>query len=381
MRSGDAAGEGSRGGRASLQARKISAERPAMKALLSRIVAGLRTGLYPNEKAVSTSIVVPILRQLGWDDSNSSEVRPEHQTGRGRVDFALFGSPRQPGVFVEVKAVGRAAAADVQLFEYAFHEGAQLAVLTDGRVWSVYVPGQPGSFEDRKVHQLDLLERTVDDAEARLVRDLAKDRVTSGAALQDALSDYRSNASQRIAAETIPRAWAELLRERDILFKLLRDRTEALCGHVPGEAALEAFVATLNGGQPVPPPLPQPPAPPPSPPPPGAGRLGWRVLDRQASARTQNEALAGFLNELFRRFPGKVEQIIAAVGTRTRAHIADAPERIYPKRPDLGVKGHVRLATGHVLGTHVSREEKLKIARRAAAASGLAWGEAASLEI
>ncbi|MFN7174832.1 MAG: hypothetical protein ACK4MT_09035, partial [Thermaurantiacus tibetensis] len=89
----------------------------------------------------------------------------------------------------------------------------------------------------------------------------------------------------------------------------------------------------------------------------------------------------GFLNELFRRFPGKVEQIIAAVRTRTRAHIADAPERIYPKRPDLGVKGHVRLSTGHVLGTNVSREEKLKIARRAAAASGLAWGEAASLEI
>lgn len=337
-----------------------------MKALLLRIVAGLEAGLYPSEKAVSTSIVVPVLRHLGWDDSNPSEVRPEYQTGRGRVDFALFGSPRQPGVFVEVKAVGRAAAADAQLFEYAFHEGAQLAVLTDGRVWSVYVPGQPGSFEDRKVHQLDLLERTVDDAEARLVRYLAKDRVISGAALQDALCDYRSNASQKIATETIPKAWAELLAERDVLFKLLRDRTEALCGHVPGEAALEAFVATLNGGQPLPPPAP-PPKPSPPPTPPGPDPLGWRILDRQASARTQNEALAGFLNELFRRFPGKVEEIIAAVRTRTRAHIAAAPERIYPNRPDLGVKSHVRLATGHVLGTHVSRDQKLKIARRAAA--------------
>jgi predicted type IV restriction endonuclease len=50
-----------------------------MDDLIDRIRAGLERGLYPNERAVSTSIVVPILRSLGWDDSNPAQVMPEYR--------------------------------------------------------------------------------------------------------------------------------------------------------------------------------------------------------------------------------------------------------------------------------------------------------------
>lgn len=85
---------------------------------------------------VSLSILLPILRALGWDDSDPDQVIPEYAKAGRRVDFALCGSPGRPSLFVEVKGVGRAVEGDRQLFEYAFHEGIPLCLLTDGREWS-----------------------------------------------------------------------------------------------------------------------------------------------------------------------------------------------------------------------------------------------------
>ncbi len=59
---------------------------------------------------------------------------------------------------MEVKQPGVAGRADRQLFEYAFHEGVPLAILTDGTTWPVYVPALQGSYDDRRVYLLDLLD-------------------------------------------------------------------------------------------------------------------------------------------------------------------------------------------------------------------------------
>ena len=364
-----------------------------MQELLSKIASGLQAGLYSNEKAVSTSIVIPILRKLGWDDADPYEVRPEYQSGKGRVDFALFCSNGQPGLFIEVKAVGKAATADIQLFEYAFHEGAQIAVLTDGRVWSFYLPGQPGSYEDRKVHQIDLLERAPDDAEKRFIRYLRKDRVASNAAFEDAKADYNSKTTQKLATATIPKAWAELLAEPDIIKKLLRDRTEALCGHIPSDEALAIFVGSFLGtGSSVAPNLPAPAAiapqahvSPTSTPTAASGTgpspLGWKLLGKNVTAKNQNEALAGLINELFLRFPDLVEHIASSVASKNRKHIAKSKEEIYPLRPDLGIRYSIQLKNGYFLGTNVSSGEKLKIAMKAAGACDLVWGSQVELII
>lgn len=202
-----------------------------MEQLLNRIRDGLSRGAYPNERAVSTSIVVPILRALGWDDSDPDQVMPEHATGRGRVDYALRCPPHRPAAFIEVKGVGRSSDADRQLFEYAFHEGVQLAVLTDGREWNFYLPDQQGSYAERRAYQLVLDEREVVESAERLTRYLQRDRVASGAALEAATRDYRDARSRREAAEMLPRAWSELSAEPDrALLDALLERTEALRG-------------------------------------------------------------------------------------------------------------------------------------------------------
>ncbi len=65
----------------------------AVEELLSLIKGRLSQDMYRNEAAISTGVVLPILRALGWDDSDPDQVVPEFTSGKGRVDFALFSAP------------------------------------------------------------------------------------------------------------------------------------------------------------------------------------------------------------------------------------------------------------------------------------------------
>ena len=130
-----------------------------MLQLIERIRERLQQNAYVNEAAISHGVVTPLLSALGWDIADPGQMVPEFSIERGRVDFALFGLGHRPAVFIEVKQVGRAVEGDRQLFEYAFHQGVPLCVLTDGREWSFYLPSGQGSYEDRRVYRLQLDDR------------------------------------------------------------------------------------------------------------------------------------------------------------------------------------------------------------------------------
>lgn len=87
---------------------------------------------YPNEAAVSQGIVLRLLHVLGWPMYNTQVVAPEYDVEGTRVDFALCDPPLKPRVFIEVKKVGNIEGGEKQLFQYAFHEGVPIAILTDG---------------------------------------------------------------------------------------------------------------------------------------------------------------------------------------------------------------------------------------------------------
>lgn len=364
-----------------------------LEQLLHRIREGLARGAYPNERAVSTSIVVPILRALGWDDSDPEQVLPEHATGRGRVDYALRCPPRPPVAFIEVKGVGRSTDADRQLFEYAFHEGVPLAILTDGREWSFYLPAEQGSYEDRRVYQLVFGERGPGEIAERLRRYLDRDRLASGQAIEAARHDYRDARSRREASDTLPRAWADLLSEPDgLLTDLLLERTEALCGYRPQVEEAERFLRALSDSRER---MPEPTrraltvrtalstaliesGPAKEMP---VAQLGWRVQDKSGTSRNGIEAFASYLDATFAQFPDRADRIVAACRTRKRANVATRPEDVYPERPDLGLKSSRKLANGLYLGSNLSSGEKLKIARQVADAVGLVFGADADLEV
>ncbi|MFN7398749.1 MAG: hypothetical protein ACK5SX_06705 [Sandaracinobacter sp.] len=366
-----------------------------MRLLLQRIRDGLSRGAYPNERAVSTSIVVPILRELGWDDSDPTIVKPEYATGKGRVDYALAPRAGSPAVFVEVKGVGKSGEADRQLFEYAFHEGAQIAVLTDGRIWSFYLPGQFGTYDERRVFQLDLLERDEAEAELRFTRYLARIRIQSGSALSDASADYHDQAARRRAAEKLPQAWMDMLRGPDAdLVSLLQDNVEGLSGHRPSDEAVARFLSSQSQGSvmlpkagssssrhnsPAPVSVPtssaveslidaQTPA--------ADGKaLGWRLGTQSGTGKNQVTVWVAFLSELFRQHPAKQKIMASAVKTRGRNNIARTIADIYPNQPEIAARYNALLPDGWVVGTNESSATKMRIAMKAADACGLVWGQ------
>lgn len=355
-----------------------------MEAFIEQVCARLKANAFLNEAAVSFGVVVPLLRKLGWDETDPDQLIPEFSSGRGRVDFALCGMARRPSIFIEVKGVGRSLDGDRQLFEYAFHEGVPVCLLTDGREWSFYVPSGQGSYDDRRVYRLQLDERTPAECARVFERYLHRDRVRSGAALEDALKDYRDAASRREASRNLPQAWAELVAEPDqLLVELLEDRAEALCGFRPSSDEVAGFLRSLAGtadlrmsttaavrGAPTPATRPAIQA--------QAGAVPTKraieyvLLGEARNAPNANAAFVEILYELAQRHPDRLTALAAAVRGSRRNHIARTVEEIYPARPDLARAAEI--APGWLVGLNIANREKAAILRTACDVFGLSFG-------
>ncbi|HYU96827.1 MAG TPA: hypothetical protein VE989_11750 [Sphingomicrobium sp.] len=353
--------------------------------LLTRIQERLAQNAFPNEASVSHGILMPVLQALGWNPAEPDQVMPEYTSGRGRVDFALCATPARPSVFIEVKGIGRSLDGDRQLFEYAFHEGVPLCVLTDGREWSFYLPSGQGSYEDRRVYRLHLDDRSSEDSQAALLRYLGKDRVRSGAALEAAFQDYKDAAAKREAARAIPKAWEQLVAgPEDLLIELLSDQSEALGGFRPEPKDVAAFLLTLKpvGSGPSPNETSIHPLTAPASKPSesvirsrrsGQRAVTYNVLGEARQAKNANDALVDILATLTRRSPDRVPALAAAVQGNSRNHIARSVQEIYPARPDLARAEE--FAPGWLVGLNIANREKIGIVRKACEVFGLRFGK------
>ena len=142
---------------------------------INQIKENLRKSAYPNERTITTRIVMVLLRCLGWDVDNPLIVQEEYpaipdQTSK-KVDLALFKNPKEnkPEVYIEVKDHGKIQnpekerEAENQLWEYDRHNRVNIAILTDGQIWHFYYPFATGTYSDRKAYSLDFLARTDED--------------------------------------------------------------------------------------------------------------------------------------------------------------------------------------------------------------------------
>ena len=112
------------------------------------------------EEATKQGAVLPILRQLGWDCFNLEEVSPEFNVGNGRVDYCLLINQKKR-VFLEVKrATENLESHEKQLLEYSFTDGVDLAVLTNGLVWWIYLPLIGGNWQQRKCFTIDITQQS-----------------------------------------------------------------------------------------------------------------------------------------------------------------------------------------------------------------------------
>lgn len=342
----------------------------------------LASGRFRNEASISTGLVLPILDALGWDAFDPNEVAPEYKVKSRRVDFALIANG-SPAVFVEVKQPGQADGADQQLFEYAFHEGVPLAVLTDGETWSVYVPSEQGSYEDRRAYHLDLAERTPTESAERLQRYLDRAAVAAGDATERARRDCQRAKQRKGAAAALPQAWANLVASHDdAILDRLGAEVESTSGYQPERADLVTFLGALS---PTTGPLPKGrKAPKRTPskdlqmaPPAESGALSQRgfELDGQfVPARSGADVLAGVFRALAQRDSGFLDRFADLPHGRKRRYLAKTREELFPGHPEL--HGNSRdVGQGYWLGTHSSNELKSRVVTMAADVAGVRLGD------
>lgn len=380
--------------------------------LVEKIRRHLDKGSYPNEAAVSFSIVVPLLRALGWDDTDPDQVMPEYSSGGRRVDFALCSAPSRPAIFIEVKGVGKSLEGDRQLFEYAFHAGIPFCILTDGRDWHFYLPSGQGNYSERRVYRLNMLERTVDEIMEAFENFLGRSRVVSGDALDYTTKLYRQLATSREATRHIPAAWRQLIeQEEELLIDLVLDQTETMSGFRPSREAVFTFLKRLiSGGEhgavssalpvraaekhlpnkslnygvvdhtvsglvdhAVSPEI-------------SLGRadalsfrsdsvdtgVSFSVFGMEKTARTGKDAFLEVLSILAQRYPDKLESVAHAARGRSRNHIARTVQEIYPNRPDLA--NAAEFAPGWLVGLNIANREKKRILVAACDALGVSYG-------
>ena len=218
-----------------------------LKEHIDEIGTGLETGQYGNEAAVSQGIVLRLLDALTWPRFNTQVIIPEYSVGGRRVDFALCHPPSKLIIFIEVKQVGNIDGAEQQLFEYAFHEGVPIAILTDGREWRFFHPTAEGDYRERKVCELNLSEGNSEENAKRLKRYLNYESICTGEAVAAIKEDYEKVVQQRQVATRFPEAWSKLVEEADeFLLHAVAEKTESLCGYRPTDEQVLSFLKSLK---------------------------------------------------------------------------------------------------------------------------------------
>ena len=350
--------------------------------LLRDIETRLDSRSYANEAAVREGIVVPLLRALGWNTFDPEQVRPEHPNPAGRIDYALMQRGGRPAVLIEVKAVGRSLDGDRQLFGYCFEEGVPLAVLTDGRSWNFYLPAGVGRIDERRIHSLQLTDRSAEEAERMLVRYLARDRVLDRSAFAAAREDHEKAINSREAVAALPAAWQALVaEENELIIEALQDKVEAISGFRTSQAKTLVFLETLgaHGPDPAAAQVRTPDAKSPmadsaaeSAQPGHSARtlaVDYTLFGEARSAANAGKALVDILRTIVARDRARIAELSDRVTTRTRRHIGQSPEAINPGRPDLARAEEI--APGWLVGLNIDNRDKQMIIQEACEVYGL----------
>jgi hypothetical protein len=367
------------------------------------IRAGIKAGRFPNEASVSQGIVLRLLNALGWSTYETEHVWPEYSLSGRRVDFALCSPPGKPIAFIEVKQIGQSGGAERQLFEYAFHDGVPLAILTDGREWNFFLPGEQGDYGERRVYKLDLVDRDIRDCAQRLERYLQHSAVTSGTAIQAARDDYRNVSRDRQMLAALPKAWGQIIDDADeLLLEILADRAESLCGFKPSPDMVACFLKERFGGKPaglsrapsseprakaaVPYTAPQSvpsalattvvPAPVQRPSPVVGHPIGFTLDGKFHPARNAIDTLKQVFEALMLKDVTFAERFASLPKHgRSRRYLAKDAADLYPGRSDLARDCSIQLLSGWWLGTNHSKQTIDQIIAMSCDVAGIAYGK------
>ena len=182
------------------------------------------------EKAVEMAVVLPLLKQVGWNTENVSEIYPQRETSDGgKVDFDLQieGESR---ILIEVKRWRHDLNEEdeEQLKKYCQStkpNRPKLAVLTSGRVWRLYLAptaNRGNNSELKRFDEIDVTVAKLSEAESSFRQFLARDSMVDfGTTVKAAKDLYRKLQDYQEQKRLLTKAWNELANDRDTLTELV----------------------------------------------------------------------------------------------------------------------------------------------------------------
>ena len=363
----------------------------SLHATIRKMCAKLAHSPPPNEAAVSHGLVRPMLEALGWPVEDYEVVVPEYITQGYRVDFALCDRNRRPKVLIEVKRPGQVDwHAMRQVFEYAYHQGVPLLVLTDGATWRIFLGPEAGSYADREVVYVDLMHDKPEHVTHQLERYLQRSRVCDDRAYADAQATIRERRIRQELRAQLPKAWRAVLRKRPRqLAELLADELKTLAGTRPSTELCWDLLATLVPQSPEATPTTGNPSPRPQEAKlrtPKESRTSTRpgrrfvTLWMNGSAQEFPSARAAYIeaiDRLSQSDPAFVRRFAECKG-RVRAPVSHTPEGL---GSPVAARCAAPLACGWYLDTHLSTSAIVRRLQQAAKVAGLRYGRDIRLDV
>jgi predicted type IV restriction endonuclease len=196
-----------------------------------------------DEAAIKQAIILKSLSLLNWDPFDVDEVQPECEIGAGRVDFSLrHNGSNKVFLFVKKDAKNFSSHQD-KLLNDAAQGKAEIAILTDGLVWWMFLPLLGGLADEKKFHVIDIQGQAAEEISEKLEEFLSKENVISGKALKTAESIYEARQRNLLIEEYLPKAWYKIINEPEKwLVNLVADVTKELCGYKPERERIQAFL-------------------------------------------------------------------------------------------------------------------------------------------
>jgi hypothetical protein len=201
-----------------------------LKVTIHRIKQNLEERSYPNERSITTRVVMPVLRSIGWDVDDPKMVHEEYSVIPGqegkKVDLALSFNReiRKPDVFIEVKAHGvlqnpeAVKRAENQLSEYERYYRVTLAILTDGQQWYFYYPLAGGTYYDRRALSLDVCAGAEEEVAQYISNLLSFHEIKENHVSSRLLELHRQRSQDERIRTDFPDVWKKLLESPNDFF-------------------------------------------------------------------------------------------------------------------------------------------------------------------
>ena len=209
-----------------------------------------------NEAATCEIAVLPVIGALGWDTDDFDEVRRQYPVKdineeKGFVDYCLC-AREGPRVLIEAKpAEAELSRHQAQLLKYAYQEGVELAALTNGLDWWLYLPMVAGEqAHRRRFSRVNLREQAYSDSATTLHRFLNHDYVVSGEAKSEAERELENQKRNRLVELAVPEAWRHVhgdSRLQGLLAEFARTVQER-SGHRPDQEMIARFLQDKLAG-------------------------------------------------------------------------------------------------------------------------------------